>query len=91
MPTIANTGKTTAIHARIEPELKKAAEQIFAEVGLTMSEAIKLFLNQVRLSKGLPFEVKIPNRETRKAFANSEAGIGAKRYSSAEDAFREYL
>jgi DNA-damage-inducible protein J len=88
--TLTQKGKTTAIHARIEPKLKQEAEKIFAEVGLTMSEAIKLFLNQVRLNNGLPFEVRVPNKETRKAFADSRARKGLTSYSSVDELFDKF-
>ena len=52
------------IHARIEPKLKKSAERIFSEIGLSTTEAIRLFLKQVELHRGLPFSVSIPNAET---------------------------
>ena len=51
---------TTTVHARIDCELKERAEAILAQLGLTSSDAIKLFYKQVELNGGLPFDVKIP-------------------------------
>lgn len=59
--------KTSMIRARTEPELKNKVEKIFKTLGLTSTEAINLFYQQVRLQDGLPFEVKIPNSKTLKA------------------------
>lgn len=59
--------KVATINARIEPELKEKAEVILHKVGLTSAEAVRLFYKQVCLHKGLPFDVKIPNKETIKA------------------------
>lgn len=60
--------KTEMLHARIDAELKGNVESIFAQLGMTSSEAIKLFYKQVELNGGLPFEVKIP-RATREEAA----------------------
>ena len=53
--------KTAAISARIDPELKQNAEEIFTELGLTASQAITLFYKQVQFQNGLPFQVNLPN------------------------------
>ena len=52
--------KTETIRARVEPELKCRAEEVFSELGLSPTEAITLFYTQVTLHRGLPFEVRIP-------------------------------
>ena len=57
--------KTAMIRARMEPELKQEAEEVLAEVGLSPTEAIRLFYRQVSLHKGLPFDVRVPNAATR--------------------------
>lgn len=60
-------GKTETIRARVEPALKRDAEAVLKKLGLTSSEAITLFLAQVKLTRGLPFPVRVPNKETRRA------------------------
>ena len=52
--------KTLTIHARITPELKTETESILSELGLTLTQAITLFLQQVRLQRGLPFALQLP-------------------------------
>lgn len=59
--------KTETIRARVRPELKRDAEAVLHKLGLTSSEAITLFLAQVKLQKGLPFPIRLPNAETRRA------------------------
>lgn len=59
--------KTDMIRARVEPDLKREAEAVFSWLGLSATEAIRLFYKQVTLQHGLPFAVKIPNAETREA------------------------
>jgi len=56
--------KTQAFYARVEPELKIKAETILARLGLSSSDAVNVFLSQVVLKEGLPFEVALP-RPTR--------------------------
>jgi DNA-damage-inducible protein J len=76
--------RTETIRARVEPELKYEAEAILKEVGLSSSEAMRLFLFQIVRQRGLPFEVKIPNAETIAAIEELEAGKGV-RVNSLED------
>ena len=57
-------GKSETIRARVEPGLKRDAEAVLKKIGLTSSEAITLFLTQVKLTKGLPFPLRVPNRES---------------------------
>jgi DNA-damage-inducible protein J len=73
------------IHARVDPRLKKSAEVIFSKVGLSTTEAIRLFLKQVELHRGLPFPVVTPNAETIAAMREANTGKGLRRYRS----FRE--
>lgn len=58
---------TQMIHTRIDQNVKRKAELVFSALGMNTSEAIRMFLAQVALKQGIPFEVKIPNKETRKA------------------------
>ena len=80
--------KTAMIRARMEPDLKIEAEQVLAQVGLTPTEAIRLFYRQVSLLGGLPFEVRIPNADTKAAIIEARSGKGLKSYKSAADLMR---
>ena len=51
--------RTSSIYARIEPELKEQAEAVLEQLGIPMSNAIGLFLRQVVLQRGIPFDVKL--------------------------------
>jgi DNA-damage-inducible protein J len=51
--------KETYVRARVDKRLKKDSEIILGELGLTTTEAIRLFLHQVRIRRGLPFDVRL--------------------------------
>jgi len=80
-----HSAKTRMIHARIDPKLKRSVERIFSEMGISTTQAIRLFLKQVELYRGLPFPVTIPNEETVAAMMEANAHRMLKRYHS----FRE--
>ena len=52
--------KTSNLSIRIDPVLKESSEKILSDLGMSMSSAITLFLRQVVLHNGIPFDVKIP-------------------------------
>lgn len=76
--------KSEVIRARVEPELKQEAENVFSKLGLSATQAITLFYKQVTLQQGLPFAVKIPNAETREALQQAHDGEELTEYESLE-------
>lgn len=88
---------TTNINVRVDDTLKKDAERLFNDLGLTMSSAITMFLRSAVSHDGIPFEVKrvTPNTVTRAALAEYDEMIknpGAyKRYDSFDDLVNEAL
>lgn len=77
--------KTGYITARVEPKLKASAGRVLSKLGVSTSDAITMFLRQVVLQRGLPFEVRTPNEETRRAIEQLEAPAKRgklKRYSA---------
>ena len=77
--------KTATIRARIEPQLKVQAEELFSQLGLSVTQAITLFYRQVTLQKGLPFAVKIPNSETLQALRQAGDGKDLTEYAGLEE------
>ncbi len=77
--------KSETIRARVEPKLKAEAEGILDRLGMNPSEAIRMFYKQVVLRKGLPFEVVIPNAETRRAIEDVQGRRGLNRYKDAKE------
>lgn len=67
--------KTKMITARVDPKLKRETEKILKDLGLTTTQAITLFFNQINLRKALPFAIAIPNTETAQAIENALAGV----------------
>ncbi len=81
--------KTAMIRARTEPKLKKEVESIFKKLGLSSTDAINIFYKQVRLRKGIPFEIKIPNKVTRETFVRSDNKKGLKSFKNVEDLLKD--
>ena len=79
--------KTTTISTRIDPTIKKQAEQVFRGLGLTSSQAITLFYKQVELQQGLPFIVKIPNHLTAETLETARSRSNVESFNTAEDLF----
>jgi DNA-damage-inducible protein J len=84
------TTKTANIHARIQPSLKTRVENILHRLGLSTSEAILLYFNQIDMQKSIPFEVKIadvkvPNKKTKNSIIQARKDLGKRSFSSTED------
>ena len=79
--------KTAVIRARIEPDLKFEAEYILRELGLSPTEAVTLFYRQIKMNRGLPFTVKIPNDITLRTFQDTDAGKNIIQAENKEDLF----
>ena len=70
------TTKTASARALIDPQIKKEAEAILKELGLSVSKSFELYYRQIIAQRGLPFELQIPNEKTMKAIENSRQGKG---------------
>ncbi len=81
--------RNATIRARTEDWLKEKVESVFKELGMTPTEAINLFYNQVRLRRGLPFNVLIPNEETEQVLRDTDEGKNLVRYETLEDMFED--
>lgn len=81
--------KSASIHARIKPELKEEAEAILKELGLNASQAITLFYQQIRLTRGLPLVLRVPNETTRRTLDDTDAGQDLVYCRDADDLFKQ--
>ncbi len=85
-------GKTGYITARIEPKLKARAARVLATVGVSTTDAITMFLRQVVLRNGLPFDVRVPNAATKKAIEELENPVTRgklKRHATTDELFAD--
>ena len=62
--------KDDVVRARVSSQLKRNAESVLSELGMSMGEAIRLFLTQVSIRREFPIELKVPNKTTLKAISN---------------------
>ena len=84
--------KTDTLHIRVEPSVKMKAEKTLNDLGLSITEAVNVFLNQVILYEGIPFKIEKPryNKETIKAIEDVQNGINlSKSFDSVEEMFEE--
>jgi DNA-damage-inducible protein J len=77
--------KTAVVHTRIEPAVKKTAEMILQRLGLSPTEAIRMFYTQIMLRNGLPFTVDLPNEKTQQALRDSRNGHNLECFESVDD------
>jgi DNA-damage-inducible protein J len=82
--------KAAIIHARIEPDVKASAEKVLHELGLSPTEAIRIFYRQITLRKGLPFPVHIPNKVTAETLSKSQRGEDIEHFDSLESMFSSW-
>jgi DNA-damage-inducible protein J len=82
---------TTMIHVRVDDETKTQATEALAAMGLTVSDAVRIFLKRVVAEQAMPLELKVPNAETRAAMEESRAIIRAHRarFASAQELFND--
>ena len=62
---------TAMIHVRVDEEDKAKAEETLKAMGFTVSDAVRIFLKRVIADQAIPFEVRVPNAETRAAMAEA--------------------
>jgi DNA-damage-inducible protein J len=70
------TTTTTFVRARIDERTKKTATKVLAGMGLSMSDAIRVFLTRIAKEKEMPFDVFRPNAETIQAMKDAENRVG---------------
>lgn len=84
--------KTNTLHIRIEPEIKVSVENTLKQLGLSTTDAVNIFLRQVILTGGLPFDIKLPNPNFETITAMEEAKTVSKTgkgYTSIDELMKE--
>lgn len=79
---------STTINVRIDVQTKSKASKILDLLGMTPSEAINLFFKQIIYTQSIPFDVKLPNKETIQAMKELDSGKGVK-FNSAEELLKD--
>ena len=81
--------KTATIQTRVDPVIKHNAQMILKKLNISMSEAISMYLSQITLHNGIPFEIKIPNEVTARVLKDTENGENLHEVDSVDELFRE--
>lgn len=71
--------KTAIINARVKPDLKYDVEQILSHLGITTTQAITMYFEQIKMNNGIPFQLKIPNDETVQAMKDARVNKNLKK------------
>lgn len=77
---------TAFVRARVDEQVKDEAAAVLKEMGLTVSDVVRMTLTRVAKDGAIPFELKIPNAETRAAIEESRAMMKARRARFADAA-----
>ena len=81
--------KDAAIRVRVNHKIKDQAEHVLHNMGITMSQAINIYLNQIIVYKSIPFSIKAPNKETIKTIKEARAKKGLIKSKDLKSLFEE--
>lgn len=85
------TAQTSMLHVRVDDDTKAQATETLAALGLSVSDAVRLFLRRVVTEQAFPLELKVPNAATRTAMAEADQIVKSRRrrFAHADDMFAE--
>jgi len=81
--------KTETVRARVTPALKRDVKDVLDPLGLSVSQAIVLFMSQIALKQRMPIELELPNAETRKTLDQADRGEGLTYAKDVDDLFEQ--
>ena len=86
--------QTSMLHVRVDDDIKEQATAALTAMGLSMSDAVRLFLRRVVVDQAFPLELKVPNAQTQAAMAESRAMMASRcndesRFASASEMFAD--
>ncbi len=83
--------QTSMIHIRVDDDIKAQATQALTAMGMSVSDAVRLFLRRVVIDQSFPLELKVPNAETRAAMDESRAMMATNRsrFANADKLFAD--
>ena len=82
--------QTAVVHARIDAATKNATEKILDALGMTPTEAIRLFYRQIALRKEFPMELHLPNKLTASTLDKSDKEKGIERFDSLDELYASW-
>lgn len=74
---------------RLDEATKRASFQVFRDLGMTPAEGMRIFLTMVAKTKSIPFPINVPNLETQKVLAETDAGIDIHKAKDAKGLFKQ--
>ena len=88
------TAQTSMLHIRVDDDIKEQATVALTTMGLSVSDAVRLFLRRVVVDQAFPLELKVPNAETQSAMNETRAKMarrrnGENRFTSADEMFAD--
>jgi DNA-damage-inducible protein J len=81
---------SAVVHARIDPETKAATECVLDALGMTPTEAIRLFYRQIAMRREFPLELHIPNKLTASALSKSRTNKGIETFDSSAQLYASW-
>jgi len=82
--------QTAVVHARIDPQTKTATEKVLEALGLTPTDAIRLFYKQIALRQEFPLELRIPNKLTASVLNKSDKNREIEKFKNAADLYSSW-
>lgn len=82
---------TTMVHVRVDEQIKLEATETLALMGLSVSDAVRVFLTRVVVEKQLPFTLKVPNPETHAAMIEADTIANGRktRFATSDELFND--
>ena len=83
--------QTSMLHIRVDNDIKEQAAVALTAMGLSISDAVRLFLRRVVIDQAFPLELKVPNAETQAAMEESRAMMAGRRarFATADEMFAD--
>ncbi|MDZ4742628.1 MAG: type II toxin-antitoxin system RelB/DinJ family antitoxin [Verrucomicrobiota bacterium] len=82
--------QSAVVHARIDPATKAATEKVLDSLGMTPTEAIRLFYRQIAIRKSFPLELHVPNKLTATVLAKSDKNQDIETFETANDLYASW-
>ncbi len=82
--------QSAVVHARIDQATKAATEKVLDALGITPTEAIRLFYRQIAIRKSFPLELHVPNKLTASVLTKSDKNQDIERFNSTAELYASW-